>query len=116
MTRKDAMRIARAISSVKALPGADRDTVIAIAQAINGEFGGEKAFLGFETSATALFTNVSYRRKLSEPRPNKALELVRRLVDTRALNQADRIDALEIVNVANIEVADLAKLSPSGGN
>ena len=65
MTKTDRNRLAAAIFEVAHLPGADRNTCIAIAQQIADTFPhGDNFSSTFVLAATGIFTNVDHRAKL----------------------------------------------------
>lgn len=65
MTKTDRNRLAAAIFEVAHLPGADRDTCVAIAQQINRVFPDDKNYsTTFVLAATGIFTNVDHCAKL----------------------------------------------------
>lgn len=66
MTNKERNQLAAAIFETLHTKGADRNTVIAVAQAIERAFDADDKFRNFAASATALFTNIDYRTKLAE--------------------------------------------------
>jgi len=66
MTNAERHKIARAIFEVIKLPGADRDTCLAVAQSIVAEFAADEKFTpSFVISACGMYTNVNYRAKLA---------------------------------------------------
>ena len=65
LTKTDRNRRAAAIFEIAHLPGADRNTCVAIAQQIAATFPDDRNFPStFVLAATGLFTNVDHRAKL----------------------------------------------------
>lgn len=66
MTNKERIQLANAIYKILHTQGADVNTVIAAAQSIERAFDADPKFSTFTASATAMFTNVDYRKKLTD--------------------------------------------------